>query len=168
MRPMDGWSIEDLHGDVAQALRMDRVLYDSGSAHQRIRVFENATFGRVMTLDNVVQLTERDNFVYHKVLSHLPMISAGAFADPRLDVVIADGAAFVAGTTGRFDVVIVDSTDPVGLGEVLSLGRRHSGYPERHAVPPGIALSTTMQAFRAASRVRPQSMRLRKNSDSTV
>jgi spermidine synthase len=47
-----------------------------------------------------------------------PSVSDGAFADPRAEVVIADGAAFVK-EDRRFDVIIVDSTDPVGPGEVL-------------------------------------------------
>ena len=42
-----------------------------------------------------------------------------AYLDARLDLVIADGAEFVASTSRRFDVAIVDSTDPVGPGEVL-------------------------------------------------
>ncbi len=169
MTDMSGWSVERLHENLSQALRIDRVLYDSQSDHQRIVVFENATFGRVLTLDGVVQVTERDNFIYHETLTHvpmiahgaarevliigggdggmarealrhdvdrvtmveidegvvefskeyLPMVSEGAFDDPRLELVIADGAEFVKEREGEFDVMIVDSTDPVGPGEVL-------------------------------------------------
>lgn len=50
---------------------------------------------------------------------HLPALSAGAFDDPRAALVIADGARFVAETDRRFDVAIVDSTDPVGPGAAL-------------------------------------------------
>lgn len=50
---------------------------------------------------------------------HLPALSAGAFEDPRAELVIADGARFVAETGRRFDVAIVDSTDPVGPGAAL-------------------------------------------------
>ncbi len=169
MTDMTGWSVERLHEDLAQALRVERVLYDNRSDHQRIVVFENAAFGRVLTLDGVVQVTERDNFIYHEMLTHvpmvahgeatrvliigggdggmarealrhpvervtmveidagvvefskryLPMISDGAFEDPRLDLRIADGAEFVRGQEAAYDVIIVDSTDPVGPGEVL-------------------------------------------------
>ena len=49
----------------------------------------------------------------------LPALSAGAFDDPRAELVIADGARFVAETGRRFDVAIVDSTDPVGPGAAL-------------------------------------------------
>lgn len=170
MAAMDGWSVEALHDGYGQMLREDRVLYDSETDHQRLRVFENAKMGRVLTLDGVVQTTTGDEFIYHEMLSHvpilahgaarrvliigggdggmarevlrhtgvehvtmveidagvvdfskefLPTLSAGAFDDPRLDLVIADGAAFVRETDRRFDVMIVDSTDPIGPGEVL-------------------------------------------------
>ncbi|HEM46031.1 MAG TPA: polyamine aminopropyltransferase, partial [Alphaproteobacteria bacterium] len=50
---------------------------------------------------------------------YLPSICGDAFDDPRLELVIADGAKYVAETQDRFDVAIVDSTDPVGPGEAL-------------------------------------------------
>ncbi len=53
---------------------------------------------------------------------HLPALSAGAFDDPRAELVVADGARFVAETERRFDVAIVDSTDPVGPGAALFTG----------------------------------------------
>ncbi len=165
-----GWSVESLYDDRGLMLREDRVLYDSQTEHQRLRVFENSRFGRVMTLDGVIQVTEADEFIYHEMLAHvpilahgearrvliigggdggmarevlrhrtvehvtmveidagvvefakeyLPALSAGAFDDPRLDLVIADGAEFVKTCEDRFDVIIVDSTDPIGPGEVL-------------------------------------------------
>ncbi len=50
---------------------------------------------------------------------HLPSISGAAFDDPRTDLVIADGTSLVAETEEKFDLVIVDSTDPVGPGVAL-------------------------------------------------
>ncbi len=75
---MEGWSVERLHPDHRQALRETEVLYDSRTEHQRLRVFENPTFGRVLTLDGVVQVTERDNFIYHEMLTHVPILAHGA------------------------------------------------------------------------------------------
>ena len=210
--PMPGWSVERLHANYRQALRIERVLYDSETAHQRIRVFENARFGRVLTLDGVVQTTEGDEFIYHEMMAHvpilahgsarrvlivgggdggmarevlrhssvehvtmveidagvvefskkyLPSLSSGAFEDERLDLVIADGADFVAGTDRRFDVAIIDSTDPVGPGEVLFTdtfyGRAKRCLAEggvlvtQNGVPfmQGSELANTMGAFRA-------------------
>jgi spermidine synthase len=206
------WNVERLHDDHAQALRITTEYYDSATDHQRIRVFENPTFGRIMTLDGVVQVTEADNFIYHEMLthvpilahgavrrvliigggdggmarevlkhpgieqvtmveidetvvefckSHLPGISAGAFDDPRLDLVIADGAAFMKTNADLYDVIIVDSTDPVGPGEVLFSDTFYGHAKARLAqggilvtqngVPflQGSELTNTMRAFRA-------------------
>ncbi|MFD1509771.1 polyamine aminopropyltransferase [Lacimonas salitolerans] len=209
---MTDWSTEALHADYAQSLRVDKLIYDSETAHQRLRVFENPTFGRVLTLDDVVQTTEADNAIYHEMLTHvpilahgaaarvciigggdggmarevlkhatvshvtmveidggvvafsrqyLPSLSAGAFDDPRLDLVIADGADFMRDTKGGFDVIIVDSTDPVGPGEVLFTDTFY-GHAKRALAPNGILvtqngvpflqpqeLTNTMRAFTA-------------------
>ena len=72
------WNVERLHDDHAQALRITTEFYDSATEHQRIRVFENPTFGRIMTLDGVVQVTEADNFIYHEMLTHVPILAHGA------------------------------------------------------------------------------------------
>ncbi|UWR41367.1 polyamine aminopropyltransferase [Phaeobacter inhibens] len=164
------WNTERLHAHYAQSLRVDEMLYDSNTEHQRLKVFQNGQFGRILTLDDVVQTTEGDNFIYHEMLTHvpilahgnakrvliigggdggmarealrhtsvehvtmveidagvvdfskeyLPMLSDGAFDDPRLNLVINDGALFMKENTETFDVIIVDSTDPIGPGEVL-------------------------------------------------
>ena len=78
MTDLTGWSIERLHEDHAQGLRMATEHYDSATDHQRIRVFENPTFGRIMTLDGVVQVTEADNFIYHEMLTHVPILAHGS------------------------------------------------------------------------------------------
>ncbi|MBN2907269.1 MAG: polyamine aminopropyltransferase [Rhodobacteraceae bacterium] len=209
---MTDWIRESLHPDYAQSLRVDEMLYDSETTHQRLKVFQNGTFGRVLTLDDVVQTTEGDNFIYHEMLTHvpilahgaarrvliigggdggmarevlrhasvthvtmveidagvvdfsrqyLPMLSAGAFDDPRLTLVIDDGAAFIRTTQDRFDVIIVDSTDPIGPGEVLFTDTFY-GHAKRALNPGGILvtqngvpflqgdeLTNSMRAFKA-------------------
>ena len=175
---MSDWFEETLHPDWHSRLKIERVLYDSDTGHQRLTLFENGSFGRVLTLDGVVQTTERDEFVYHEMLAHVPILAHGAvrrvlvvgggdggmlrevlkhrgvesatlveidegviafsrqylpricgdaFDDPRTEAVIADGADFVTGTEQRFDVVIVDSTDPIGPGEALFTERFYEG-----------------------------------------
>ena len=209
---MPGWSVEQLHDDHRQCLRADRVLYDSHTDHQRLRVIENPRFGRVLTLDGVVQTTEGDEYIYHEMMAHvpilahgaatdvliigggdggmarevlrhrsvahvtmveidegvvtfskeyLPSLSQGAFDDPRLDLVIADGAAFVAETDRTYDVIIIDSTDPIGPGEVLFTDTFY-GRAQRCLRPGGILvtqngvpfmqgdeLTNTLRAFQA-------------------
>lgn len=64
-------------------------------------------------------LVEIDGAVVDFCRQHLPTVSAGAFDDPRTEIVIADGIAFMAETQRKFDLIVVDSTDPIGPGEVL-------------------------------------------------
>jgi spermidine synthase len=66
-----------------------------------------------------VTLCEIDSRIIDLCRQYLPEVSAGAHDDPRAKIVIADGAKFLAGTEERFDVIMVDSTDPVGPGAVL-------------------------------------------------
>ncbi len=62
---------------------------------------------------------EIDPAVVELSKKYLPSISAGAFDDPRTELIIWDGTKFVATTEERFDVILVDSTDPVGPAMVL-------------------------------------------------
>ncbi|NUB15063.1 polyamine aminopropyltransferase, partial [Azospirillum brasilense] len=72
-----GWYDETLHGDVAQRLRMGRVLHRDRTGLQDLVIFENPVLGRVMALDGVVQTTEGDEFVYHEMLTHVPILAHG-------------------------------------------------------------------------------------------
>ncbi|EDZ48444.1 spermidine synthase [Rhodobacterales bacterium Y4I] len=185
------WVTESLHAHYAQRLRVDEMLYDSNTEHQRLKVFQNGQFGRILTLDDVVQTTEGDNFIYHEMLTHvpilahgnakrvliigggdggmarealrhtsvehvtmveidggvvdfskeyLPMLSDGAFDDPRLNLVINDGAVFMKENTEKFDVIIVDSTDPIGPGEVLFTDTFY-GHAARSLTEDGIIVT---------------------------
>jgi len=166
------WIAETLHEEdgLTTSFRADKVLYEESTGQQELVIFDNPTFGRMMTLDGATQVTTADEFIYHEMMTHvpvlahgdvkslliigggdggilreaarhksienltmveidpavtafskkhLPMVSAGAFDDPRLDLIFEDGTKFVAETEKRFDVIIVDSTDPVGPGAVL-------------------------------------------------
>jgi spermidine synthase len=164
------WFRETLHRDYQIGLKIEEVLFEERSEHQHLLLFRNDAFGKVLALDGVVQTTEADEFVYHEMLAHLPILAhggvervlivgggdggmleevlkhpgvreavqveidasvvefakthlrsicAGAYEDPRTELVIADGLAYVAETERRFDLIVVDSTDPVGPGAVL-------------------------------------------------
>ena len=191
-----GWFEEAIHAHATQKLEVTEVLYRSQTPHQKIVIFENPTFGRVMTLDDVVQVTEGDEFIYHEMMAHvpilahgavsdvlivgggdgglleevlkhpvehatmveidhgvvdlarryLPSICKGAFEDPRTELVIADGAQFVAETDSRYDVILIDSTDPIGPGEALF---RHGFYAgcKRCLKPGGILVTQNGVAF---------------------
>ena len=148
----------------------DRVLYEAHTEHQHLVLFEHAFFGKVLMLDGATQVTTRDEFVYHEMMTHVPLLAHGnakavlivgggdcgiaeevlkhksvrrltqveidpsvvefskehfpEFTKPvlgskRFELVIDDGMHYVAKTDNRFDVIIVDSTDPQGPGKVL-------------------------------------------------
>jgi len=78
---------ETLHRGYGQALDIGSVLFESKTEHQHLLIFENETFGRVLALDGVVQTTERDEFIYHEMLAHVPLFSHPA---PK-DVLIIGG-----------------------------------------------------------------------------
>ena len=63
--------VETLHEGYAQSLSVDKVLFDNASDLQHIQVFENRQFGRVLTLDGVVQTTQGDEFIYHDVNTYM-------------------------------------------------------------------------------------------------
>lgn len=161
---------ETLYEGYGQRFRMEKMLHEVRTEHQHLVIFQNPRMGRVMALDGVIQTTEADEFIYHEMLTHVPILahgrakrvliigggdggmlrevakhatvehitmveidgtvvemckeylpnhSKGAFDDSRLNLVIDDGMRFVANTQEKFDVIISDSTDPIGPGEVL-------------------------------------------------
>ena len=58
---------------VGLAIDIDRQLYCAQSKFQRIDVFETPEFGRILTLDGILMLTEKDEFIYHEMITHVPM-----------------------------------------------------------------------------------------------
>jgi spermidine synthase len=167
----DVWVNETLYPDWGQRFLVKRELARVKSDFQDIMLFESTSHGRVMVLDGVIQITERDEFVYQEMLTHVPLLAHGAakrvliigagdggvlrrvlqhrnvekcvmveidgevirlcqehmadvagdaWTNPRGQVIVGDGIDYVRqAEAGSFDVVIVDSTDPIGVGEVL-------------------------------------------------
>jgi spermidine synthase len=166
------WIPETLFDDLGfrMTFAVERVLYETHTEHQHLVLFEQKHFGKVLMLDGATQVTTRDEFIYHEMMTHVPIFAHGrarevliigggdcgiaeevvkhgsvarltqveidasvlafakehfpeftgsVFADPRFESVIDDGMNYVAGTDRRFDVIIVDSTDPQGPGKVL-------------------------------------------------
>ena len=96
-------------------------------------------------------MVEIDAGVVEFSRQYLPKLSNGAFEDPRLDLVINDGAVFMRETERRFDVIIVDSTDPIGPGEVLFTDHFY-GHAKRALNPGGILGDTERRPLHAAFR----------------
>ncbi|MGI5959104.1 MAG: polyamine aminopropyltransferase [Massiliimalia sp.] len=70
---MQLWFSEMQTPNVKFSIRVDRQLYSGKSEFQRIDVFESPEFGRFLTLDGYMMLTEKDEFIYHEMITHVPM-----------------------------------------------------------------------------------------------
>ncbi len=78
---MEFWFSEMQTPDVKMSIRVNRQLYSGKSEFQRIDVFESPQFGRFLTLDGYMMLTERDEFIYHDMIVHVPMAVHPAVRD---------------------------------------------------------------------------------------
>lgn len=166
---MDLWYSEMHTDSVKLSIKVEKQLYSNKSKYQQIDIFESVEFGRFLTLDGYMMMTERDEFIYHEMIIHTPMavhpnvenvlvIGAGdggacrelckyktikhidvveideeviavcrkylpqtacGFNDERVTIHIQDGLKFVRKCNDKYDLVIVDSTDPFGPGEGL-------------------------------------------------
>ena len=70
---MELWFDEFHAPDVRHGIRVDRHLFSKKSDYQQIDIFETPEFGRVLALDGSVMLTERDEFIYDEMITHVPM-----------------------------------------------------------------------------------------------
>ncbi len=110
---MELWFSEMHTPDVKLSIRIDRQLYSGQSPFQRIDVFESQEFGRFLTLDGYMMLTEKDEFIYHEMIVHTPM---AVHPDVKAVLVIGAGDGGVARELTRYpdiervDVVEIDET----------------------------------------------------------
>ncbi|HLA75210.1 MAG TPA: polyamine aminopropyltransferase, partial [Gammaproteobacteria bacterium] len=72
----------------AISLKIEHKLHDEQSAYQRIEIYETEGFGTLMTLDGLVMVTDRDNFVYHEMMSHPALFT---HTNPRKVLIIGGG-----------------------------------------------------------------------------
>lgn len=68
---------ETLHENYGQFFSIDKMLYEERTDLQHLVIFENARMGRVMALDGAIQTTEADEFFYHEMLTHVPILAHG-------------------------------------------------------------------------------------------
>lgn len=79
---------ETLHDDYGQFFSVEKMLYEERTELQHLVIFENPRMGRVMALDGAIQTTEADEFVYHEMLTHVPILAHG---DVRNVLIIGGG-----------------------------------------------------------------------------
>ena len=119
----DDQQVERLHRGYAQSMEITKVVADEQSRFQHIRIFDTVANGRVMTLDDIVQITSRDESAYADMLTHLPMFEHGKVRSVMIvgggDLSIADEALKHKNVK---EVVLVDIDE-----RVIELCRRHFG-----------------------------------------
>ncbi len=169
MGNMELWYFEDHDKGIRFGIKCVKTLYSYQSEYQQIDVLETVEFGRMLLLDGLVMLTQRDEFIYHEMITHPALFAhpapekvlvigggdggtvrelarhnclreivlceidrhvvdtsmrffpeiACSMDDSRVTILYQDGADFARQQPSRFDLIIIDSTDPVGPGEVL-------------------------------------------------
>ncbi len=169
---MDLWFTEMQTPIMALSCRTKRTLFSDKSQFQEIGIIETEQFGRMLVLDSIIQTTIEDEFVYHEMITHVPLfthknprkvlvvgggdggaireilkhpsiekavlveidgkvveackeylpeISCG-LSDPRAEVVIDDGIKYIKEHKNEFDIISIDSTDPIGPAVGLFAG----------------------------------------------
>lgn len=68
---------ETLHTGYGQYFDVSEMLFEQKTELWHLVIFNNPTFGRVMALDGIIQTTERDEFIYHEMLTHIPILAHG-------------------------------------------------------------------------------------------
>lgn len=187
---MSLWFTE-LDGDrLSFGFGINKVLYTNESEFQTVKVVETKTYGNMLVLDDFVMTTDKDEFVYHEMIAHVPMslhenpkrivvigggdggtvrelakydcveeiilceidkmvvdVSieyfpkiASALDHKKVNVKIGDGIAFMKELENEVDIIIVDSTDPIGPGEGLFTGEFYKSV-KRALRPNGIMVA---------------------------
>ena len=192
-----GWFSEicPMWEGVALSLQVDEVLYSNKSEFQQIDLYQTRSHGKMLVLDGIIQLTERDEFGYQEMMAHLPLFAhpnpekvlvigggdggvlrevakhecvktmdfceidpevievskkflpglACGFDDPRVNIHIRDGNEFVGSKPNAYDVIIVDSSDPIGPGEALFEKPFYEKL--KQALKPGGVVATQGESF---------------------
>jgi len=162
-----GWYSElcdQLWPGQAMSIAVKEILHQEQTKFQKLEIMETQSYGRMLCLDGIIQLTEKDEFSYQEMLAFLPLFSHpnpkkvcvvgggdGAilsrlvmhpqleeiflcelderviecskkffpqfrrgFDDPRVTILTSDGAKFLSEYKDYFDVIITDSSDPIG------------------------------------------------------
>jgi spermidine synthase len=152
------------------AIKAGKVLFSDNSPFQKVEVFEtDSQLGRVLTLDDLMMTTEGDEYHYHEMIAHIPMMQHpcpksvlvigggdggtirevmkhktveravlceidGMVIDackqflptisceldnPKVEILVQDAIEYIKDKKDEFDIILIDSTDPMGPGEGL-------------------------------------------------
>lgn len=166
---MELWYTEKHTDTVNFSIKVSEHFYTATSPFQTIDFFKSEEFGTFFTLDGLMMVNEKDEFVYHDMITHVAMatnpnikrvlvigggdggtvreltryphiekidmveidemvvracekylpLTASQLKDPRVTLYFEDGLKFIHGKENVYDLILVDSTDPIGPGEGL-------------------------------------------------
>ncbi len=112
---MGFWFSEFHTKDVKLSLKVNKQLFSQRSDYQQIDVFETAEFGRVLALDGNIMLTERDEFIYDEMITHVPM---AVHPNIKNVLVIGVGDGGVVKELTRYDTI--ERIDLVEMDEMVA------------------------------------------------
>ncbi|MBT3584658.1 MAG: polyamine aminopropyltransferase [Halobacteriovoraceae bacterium] len=190
------WVEEQYKEFLGLRYKVDKVLFSGKSEFQTVDVVETVGHGRMLLNDGYVMVTERDEFIYHDMIAHVPLFvhpnplkvliigggdggtarevlrhskvesvtmveidkmvtdaciefipkTAACLSDPRVTLKFEDGVSFVKKTAEKYDVILVDSTDPIGPATPLF---NEDFYRDVHAIlaDDGIVVSQGESTF---------------------
>jgi len=165
----NGWFYENQTENQRLGFKIKEEIYSGQSKFQKIDIFDTEEHGKLFTLDDLVMLTEATEFVYHEMITHIPLcthkkpkdvlvigggdggtirevvkhktieravlceidgevieqskkhlnFTACELDNPKVQVVVEDGFKFLQENKDSYDVILVDSTDPIGEGAKL-------------------------------------------------
>jgi spermidine synthase len=152
------------------AIKIKEILFSEQSPFQKVEILDSdSALGKILTLDDLMMTTEGDEYFYHEMISHIPMINhkcpqsvlvigggdggtvrevlkhdtvekvvlceidgmvidvckkylptiAGELDNPKVEVLVEDAIEYIKTKTNEFDIILIDSTDPMGPGEGL-------------------------------------------------
>ncbi len=163
------WFTEYWTDNVKFSIRIKKLVYTKETKFQKLEIYDSYEFGRFLTLDGYMMVNEKDEFIYHEMIVHVPMnvkpnvknvlvigggdggtvrellryndlesidmveideevvracqeflpLIAHKLNDPKVNLIFTDGIEYVATTEKSYDLIIVDSTDPIGPGASL-------------------------------------------------
>ncbi len=163
--------LETLHNDLGQFIKINNILIKKKTKFQKIIICKNKFLGKILIINNIIQTTEYDEYIYHEMISLIPLLSNydknkniliigggdggclkqltkfsnintiylveidkqiikyskkhlfeihnNSFNDPRVKIIYKNGFNFLKKNKIKFDIIIVDGTDPIDSGKIL-------------------------------------------------
>lgn len=206
---MELWMTEKQTDNLAISLRCKTALHREQTQYQDLLIVDTYQLGRMLLLDGCIMTTEVDEFVYHEMISHVPLFThpnpkrvlvvgggdggvvrevlkhpsveevilaeiddrvietsrqyfpsiARELGNPRCRIMVGDGIAFVADHKHTFDVIIVDSTDPIGPAVGLFAKKFYQDVYDA-LTPDGLFVAQSESPFLNASFIRDLQQRI--------